>query len=563
MERPQSVLIALIATGLAASGFFFGAHQKTVLGKEHRKELATQEKKLTAEIEKRLGEESVSEGQGATTNDLFPPTDATTSEDRLQEQLTFIEGQLDLLRDENARLLSLVDRLETKLKSAGGTGEERNFSAEEEKALTNTQQLTTKSRELDFKTPLEINFTDWEGMAQAVTDSLQPLRTPEQQAKLSRAYAAMGFVPPTTDVTKEITNLLTSQLGAAIYVGDNKVLFNQDGNLLSVHDRTALAVAFNHALQDQNFDLSKVPPPTQTNDDSYAAANALLLGDASIIKLRHMMYDMASANDDLRNSPTALSKDDFSAAPPFIREYFLFPHTAGEMFCQALHETGKWKAVNAGIQNPPTSTAEILHPELYLAEKRFTPESYDWPAEKFKVAGAEPLWNNVAGELGISVFLNRGYYKYNMSQQGFFDTDLPPLTKRDLRESPGSLAAKGWVGDRYLVYPNGDGAGGSDHIYWRSQWASANDAAEFFHGARVTLAYELGIELAESDYQIDSDPAKRTPITPERVGKTYEQATDKDRHLFMQLDETKREVTIVNAANKKWLEALKALEFED
>ena len=31
----------------------------------------------------------------------------------------------------------------------------------------------------------------------------------------------------------------------------------------------------------------------------------------------------------------------------------------------------------------------------------------------------------------------------------------------------------------------------------------------------------------------------------------------------MQLDETKREVTIVNAANKKWLEALKALEFED
>ncbi len=351
----------------------------------------------------------------------------------------------------------------------------------------------------------------------------------------------------------------TSQLGAALYVGDNKILFNQDGSLRSVHDRTALAVAFDHALQDQNFDLSKVPPPTQINDDSYTAANALLLGDASIIKLRHMMYDVAGAGDDLRTSPTALSREDFAAVTPFIREYFLFPYTVGQTFCEALHEQGKWKSINAAIQAPPTTTAEILHPELYLSEEKFSPERYSWSAEKLTANGSEPLWNNVAGELGISVFLNRGYYKYTMSQQGFYDTDLPPLTKRDLRESAGSKAASGWRGDRYLVYPNGDGAGASDHVYWRSKWASPSDAAEFFHGARVALAYAHTLTLGRADYEIESDPAERKPITPETTGTKFEAETDKGRQILIDLDPTTSEVRIINAGDKSWLEALKKL----
>ncbi|MGI9240398.1 MAG: hypothetical protein ACR2RV_06325, partial [Verrucomicrobiales bacterium] len=366
MERPQLILVLLISLGLGFAGFFYGAHEKTVLTKQHKKDLAAQKKELSAQIGKLSSADPDSQ---PSTNDLLPETDANTSEERLQEQVTFLEEQLDLLRDENARLLQLVDRLETKLKSAGtSSGETRSFNGEEEKALINTRNLTAKSRELEYKQPVEIDFTDWEGMAKAVSDGLQPGRSPEQQAQLSRAYAAMGFVSPATDVTQEITNLLTSQLGAAMYVGENKILFNQDGNLLSVHDRTALAVAFDHALQDQNFDLAKVPPPTQTNDDSYTAANALLLGDASIIKLRHMMYDVAAPGDDLRTSPTALSREDFNAVTPFIREYFLFPYTVGQTFCEALHEEGKWKSINAAIQSPPTTTAEILHPELYLSE---------------------------------------------------------------------------------------------------------------------------------------------------------------------------------------------------
>ncbi|MGI9242767.1 MAG: hypothetical protein ACR2RV_18365, partial [Verrucomicrobiales bacterium] len=186
-------------------------------------------------------------------------------------------------------------------------------------------------------------------------------------------------------------------------------------------------------------------------------------------------------------------------------------------------------------------------------------ESFDWPADKLTVNGTQPLWNNVAGELAISVFLNRGYYKYTMSQQGFYDTDLPPLSKRDLRDSAGSHAASGWRGDRYLVYPNGDGAGGSDHVYWRSKWASPEDAAEFFHGARVALAYAHSLTLGRADYEIASSPGDRTPITPESTGTTFESETSKGRQILIELDEANSEVTIVNAGDKEWLKALQTL----
>ncbi len=141
MERPQLTLILLIFVGLGLGGFFYGAHEKTILAKQHKKDLAAQKQELENQIEQlQSGSGSPGAGDAPTTNDLLPPTDADTSEERLQEQVTFLEEQLDLLRDENARLLQLVDRLETKLKSAGtGSGEKRSFSGEEEKALVTTQ----------------------------------------------------------------------------------------------------------------------------------------------------------------------------------------------------------------------------------------------------------------------------------------------------------------------------------------------------------------------------------------------------------------------------------------
>ena len=52
MERPQTVLILLVAVGLAISGFFYGANQKGTLAKLHKKELASEKQAFRSEIAK-------------------------------------------------------------------------------------------------------------------------------------------------------------------------------------------------------------------------------------------------------------------------------------------------------------------------------------------------------------------------------------------------------------------------------------------------------------------------------------------------------------------------------
>jgi len=565
MERPQAVLVIVLALGVASTGFFYSKNQKSLLEKDHKKEVAKTERRHARELEKLRtkvpGELEKPEEQDAPPvgpTDLLPKeadTGSNTAEGQLQDQVVYLEEQLGLLRNENARLFKLVARLEVTLESAGVEGAGRIFSADEVVQEEKVRELTEKTRGLKFKQPVEIEFTNWEKLAEKVAADLRPKRTPEEHETQSRAYAAMGFVPPNTNVPAEITSLLTGQLGAATYVGDNKILFNKDGKLTSIHDRTSLAIAMSNALQDQHFDLSKLPAPTKNNDDPYTAADALLVGIEASMKSRHMLYDRAAPTDDLRNSPTALTQEDLAAVSPFIREYFLFPYSIGKKFGEHLQGQGKWDAVNASIQDPPGTTAEIFHPELYKSAD-FKVETYPWSPEQLEINGVAPIWNNVAGELGINIHLNRSYFKYEMYAQAFYDAELPLLSENDLRNDPGSVAAAGWRGDRYLVYPNGDGAGGSDHIYWRTKWATPDDAAEFFHGARVALAYKNSATLDREDYLIDSDPEGREPITAENTGPVYEFKTPNKRHLHIELNKETNEVIVIDAADETWLKAL-------
>jgi hypothetical protein len=85
---------------------------------------------------------------------------------------------------------------------------------------------------------------------------------------------------------------------------------------------------------------------------------------------------------------------ELSNAPLYIRESLLFPYTRGLLFQQAVVE----KLGDAGFaevfRNPPRSTREILHPELYFHTKK---------QAKTKVPGipnAGRYTEAVEGELG-------------------------------------------------------------------------------------------------------------------------------------------------------------------
>ena len=104
--------------------------------------------------------------------------------------------------------------------------------------------------------------------------------------------------------------------------------------------------------------------------------------------------------------------------------------------------------MSAAYDKPPTSTAQILHPEKFFREPREEPIAIEWA--DVTVNGKKPSADNTLGEMGTRIQIAQ-----------FTD------------DRTGEDAANGWRGDRYVCYESGRG------FAWKSVWASEADAADF------------------------------------------------------------------------------------
>lgn len=115
----------------------------------------------------------------------------------------------------------------------------------------------------------------------------------------------------------------------------------------------------------------------------------------------------------------------------------------------ALQAHGGYEALTEAYADPPKSTAQILHPELFMGQ-RVDPIEVQWPS--VEVNGAAPASDNVLGEMGMRIMLSE-------SVDGV----------------AAERAAAGWAGDRYLVYGND----AEWHLLWKTLWRTPEDAEEF------------------------------------------------------------------------------------
>ena len=480
MNSSAALLAILLAVGLAAVGFFWGINERNTalkVSKETIAEITQQGHSDFSALEKDL-ENSRAEAV------------------RLEDENRNMRRQLDIERDSNAELIRQKDRLELRLAGFRNEGaikdQIREWTDDELDRRKNSRELTLAIRELSLKRPLRFRFAEESGMREALAKG-SGLVSPERAATQSRAYAAMGFVSPETDVRARMLDLLEGQLGAAFYSGDDTVLFNSKGTTNSANDRTSLAVEITRALQDQHFDLLPALTEWPYNDDARQALWAVAVGDSSLVKIRFQLQDNTPGADQFLQSATKMTREQFERIPSFVREYYLFPFSLGDGFCQKLHEQERWQSINKSLATPPKSTAQILHPELYLSGEPFKPEPFHWDINALAVSGLEPIWNNVAGELAIALLLNQSDFLEQMAALGQPDIlDMPELVSKGIEHfaaRDGSKAAAGWYGDRYLVYPNVGGEVGNDHVYWRSQWSTAEDAKEFADAITRSLAF--------------------------------------------------------------------------
>jgi hypothetical protein len=294
---------------------------------------------------------------------------------------------------------------------------------------------------------------------------------PELIAAEGDLYQRLGLIGPNKDLKALILKLYDQQALAQYDPATRS--FKIVGPIKKIGPLESIIVAheYGHALQDQAFDLEAFydVPPDQV-DAAYARA-ALVEGDATAV-----MYDWAARELDLDDllevSAGALSQQDqnkLNRLPDILTRPLEFAYIDGLVFVNALRGEGDWKAVNAAFEDPPVSTEQILHPELYPDEK---PVAIELP----EIASAlGPGWvesyEQTFGEMMTHVWLADG-----KKAQSLFPA-LPA-------QLPNPEAAAGWGGDRLVSL---DGPDGSWAVVWQTDWDSNRDQAEFRRAARKAM----------------------------------------------------------------------------
>jgi hypothetical protein len=269
-------------------------------------------------------------------------------------------------------------------------------------------------------------------------------------------YIELGLMPQGGSLRTAYLDLEAGQV-AGYYSADAKRLFvvSRSGGV-GPTQRVTYAHEFTHQLQDQNFDLSKLGLDATDQGDRSLGRLALVEGDAVTTQTTWMTSnlnstDLAQLLSDA-SDPAALAA--LQAAPAILRTTVLFPYTSGATFVQTLMAAGGLQAVDAAFADPPDSTAQVLHPELYAS--RTKPIAINLPATLAASLGSgwRLLGEDTLGELQI---------------QGW-------LTADGVDGATAAAAAAGWVGDRVAILA---GPSGQLALAMVIRWSTSTDVTEF------------------------------------------------------------------------------------
>ncbi len=306
-------------------------------------------------------------------------------------------------------------------------------------------------------------------------------------------YRALGVVPDEYDYANGIIQLYASQIGG--YYDPEKKHFIMAAWMPAMLQSTVAVHELTHALQDQHFDLEKMMDPKLENGDQLLAIAALVEGDATAVMTDYMralagqapLSKEANIDALLLQQVLAGSAGGFEKTPEALRVLLLFPYTSGLRFVHRLLLRGGYTEVDKAFQNPPTSSREILHPEVYLSQG--LPSSIP-SREELDRAGAtgEIVYTDTIGEFGISAILGAGLKQ----------------------KSEAVAAATGWLGDRVAVFKVSET---ERVVSWKTRWESERDAEEF------AQAYSRFIEAR---YSITASPEGKysTPHKTLRISRS-------------------------------------------
>jgi hypothetical protein len=310
------------------------------------------------------------------------------------------------------------------------------------------------------------------------------------------ALVAWGVVPSGFDLTTFLTDLVLEQT-AAYYdpTGKQMVLASWLG---PEEQRDALAHELVHALQDRQMDLDAfLASPAGRSDDSLAR-QALMEGEAVALTLdlalRRQGQSLAALPDVSARQRAILGSATgpvLSRAPRFVRAMLLFPYAEGLGFVHQFVRRLPWARLGSLYRDPPRSTAQILHPERYLDNRR---GAVTVPLANLAdvLPNARRVIEDDAGEFGLREIL-----------------------AEYLGGGGDGADAAGWRGDRYAVWDDG----GTLALVALSAWETEAAATSFTQAYARLLGKKYGLSAPEGERAVTTWRLEGRVLAVERRGR--------------------------------------------
>ena len=374
---------------------------------------------------------------------------------KLATERDLLHRKVDLLTGENERLRGLVVA-EQKERNQAKTRAQR----------TEIERQVELIRGLKFKQPVVYAEVSRAKIKEVISQMLADAYTEREFQQMAAAFAQLGVLPKGFPLRQKYIDLLGEQIAAFYDQHQHKLFMFEDASLENQQNCIILAHELTHALQDQHYGLSRLPLEIKNDDDRALASSALVEGDATLVMTAYMLRNI-SLRTLKDNVAASLGQDmgQIQKAPRYLRELLVFPYLRGQEFCGSMVNGDDYSGLARCYAHLPASTAQILHPEKYLAQPAEEPIAVGWPAADFDGEKAEV--SNVLGEIGVRIQL-----------------------AESIDEKQAERVAGQWRGDRYLSFL------AHDALVWKTVWATQRDAEEFF--AAEQLALENRYQLAHA-----------------------------------------------------------------
>jgi hypothetical protein len=281
--------------------------------------------------------------------------------------------------------------------SSGASNPE--FLATADQVVKEMSQITGWS----LKTPLKKSIRSREDIHAYVLHQMDDEKDAKERYASARSAEAFGLIPKDFNLDSFLVDLLTEQI-AGLYDPKAHEFYIADW-IPADEQRMVMAHELTHALEDQHFDIEPWVRAARPNDDAEMAREAVLEGSAMAAMLEYELQGKGLKLKDLPEFDPSVFVGDLAEtpilkkAPPFIKDSLMFPYFSGLTFSMGVLKSGGWPAFSSVFARPPANTQQILHPDLYFANKVPSPLKVDLPA----AAPGEDwalLEENSMGELG-------------------------------------------------------------------------------------------------------------------------------------------------------------------